>query len=120
MMIVPVKVAGEWTTDAVPFVFASDAAALDADDMFTGEIKVQGELSHTGAAWKLTGTIAAVKDFICDRCLEETTKEKTIAFSEELFPDDEDSGIVLHDEDSLDIEGFIRDTLIATQPIGEL
>lgn len=120
MMIVPVKVAGEWTMNAVPFVFASDAHALGADDVFQGRVEVRGELSHTGAAWKLTGTIRAVRSFICDRCLAQSSTEKTVAFSEELCPDEEESGIVLHNEDGLDIEGFIRDTLIAAQPIGEL
>ena len=98
------------------FKFSADKLDLnnDADESdFEGKIEVEGKITNGGKLFNVEGTIKYRKSFICDRCLNSSSENRSIKFDEELDKSDLDGDIA-------DLTEIIRDTLIASQPIQNL
>ena len=103
---------------SAPFHFKVSADKLELNDEadennFEGEIEVSGEIVDCGRLFDVKGTIKSRKSFICDRCLNPSSKEQLLDFNEELDKSDIEGDIA-------NITDMIRDTLIASQPIQNL
>ena len=103
---------------SVPFNFRFSADKLDLNDdtdksNFEGDIEINGKITDVGKLFNIEGTIKYRKFFICDRCLNPSSKDRLIEFDEELEKSDLDGDIV-------DLTEIIRDTLIVSQPIQNL
>lgn len=107
-----------------PFSFEADAAALDVvspDYSFEGPVRMEGRLLNTGAGIRAEGMVQAVKQFTCDRCLKACTEEQSHPFAEEFHQGREDeSDSSFYEGDTLDLLPFLRDVLVASQPIQNL
>ncbi len=108
------------------FRFVTTAAALDAvpeNAVLEGEIVVSGTLSNTGNGFRVSGTAAVGRSFVCDRCLRKCRENAVYAFSEEFrLPEgeaSEDDGIVIEDE-MLDLAPLVHDAILTAQPMQNL
>lgn len=77
------------------------------------DIKISGNVEDVGKKFVVTGQIACMKTFTCDRCLAQATTAQIIHFAEDF-----DKADAL--DDSLDITQLLRDELLANQPMKNL
>ena len=111
----------------IPFAFETTAEAIEAagaDFSFEGPVTAEGSLVCTGVCYRVQGTVKAVKHFTCDRCLADCHQEQVHEFMEEYRRaddvTDESAEAEVFWEDSIDIEGLVRDTLRASQSLSNL
>lgn len=108
----------------LPFAFTATAAELEAlsdDYEFAGPIEVTGNVVYTGVRWRVSGKIAAVKTYVCNRCLQACREEQLHEFAEDFTREaTEDDSINVFSGDLLDIEDLVRDTLLAAQSLSNI
>ena len=72
----------------LPFEFGATAKKLFgedfADDEFSGDVKVFGEVADVGKSFVVRGRIECQRNFTCDRCLAQATENLTQQFAEEF------------------------------------
>lgn len=122
-MIVRIKEIQDAGAEGLPFSFTKDASALElqtSDYSFEGIVNVKGTLTFTGNVYRIEGEIRATKHFVCDRCLDEFHQDRAEHFFDELTFAGEEGEDLLVDEGTLDIERYVRDTLLSAQPIQSL
>jgi len=98
-----------------PFEFSGTTEKLFGEDLedFAGEIKIVGAVEDVGRCFVVRGQIFCKKNFICDRCLSESTGEQVHDFEEEF-----DKSEAL--DELLDVTELLRDELLAGQPMKNL
>ena len=72
MMMIDVASADLLLGEARKFSFTVTASSLDLGEdisSYRGKVRVEGAVVDTGAVYRVIGTIWAVRNFICDRCL---------------------------------------------------
>ena len=80
---------------------------------FAGEIKIVGEVEDVERCFIVRGKIFCKRNFICDRCLTESTREQVHDFEEEF---DKSQAV----DELLDVTELLRDELLAGQPMKNL
>ena len=112
----------------IPFSFAVTAAEIDAVQesySFPGTIRVEGRVTDTGRALRVTGIILCKKAFVCDRCLKECIEEQRQEFAEDFCragagTDDENGEVNLFQGEEIELDAVVRDTLLAAQPVANV
>lgn len=104
--------------EIAPFEFKISAIDFCGEDFlengkFVGEIKIVGEVVNNKENLKIRGKVFCQKEFICDRCLSESTEKQVHDFVEELNRNE----II---DNAVDITEIIHDVLIISQPIKNL
>ena len=101
----------------LPFEFGATAKKLFgedfADDEFSGDVKVFGEVSDAGKSFVVRGRIECQRNFTCDRCLAQATENLTQQFAEEF-----DKSAVI--DDLIDVTELLRDELLLSRPMKNL
>lgn len=101
----------------VPFEFSATTAEIFGEDLsaegFGDDVKISGEVEDVGKSFVVRGKIECTKDFTCDRCLTQATENQLHEFEEEF-----DKSEV--EEDLIDVTEFLRDELLAAQPMKNL
>lgn len=124
MMMIDVASADLLLGEARKFSFTVTASSLDfGEDIssYRGKVRVEGAVVDTGAVYRVIGTIWAVRNFICDRCLAEGKRESTCDFSEDYAktPGEAD-GTGSCDGETIVLDDLVRDTLLMAEPLREL
>ena len=106
------------------FSFAVTPESLDMGTdarHFRGEIRVSGTVMNTGPSFRVTGTVAAFRIFVCDRCLSEGERLWTLDFSEDYAktPGETDEA-AFFDGETIILDDLVRDTLLVAEPLREL
>lgn len=100
-----------------PFKFVATAEKLFGEDFsadgFVGDVKIFGQVEDAGRCFVVRGHIECKKSFTCDRCLTRATQDQLHEFAEEF---DKSAAV----DDVLDVTEFLRDELIAGQPMKNL
>ena len=108
----------------LPFSFSTTAEELEirsGEYAFDGLIQIVGTVVYTGSCWRVTGTIEAVKTFVCDRCLTECRNAQSQPFSEDFAREaDDEEEVNVFEGDMIDIRTLVRNTLIASQPLSNI
>lgn len=124
MMKINITELGTALDSALSFSFSSTAAELDAEldngAEFTGAIEVAGQVVYTGSAFRVSGAVTATKSFTCDRCLKECEESERYEFSEDFVREDNGEAENVFAGDVIDITELVRDTLLASQSIGNV
>ena len=104
--------------EIIPFDFTRNAPELCGKDFLNdgeivGEIKISGKVEDVGGRFLIRGKILCEKKFVCDRCLADSTQSQVHKFFEELetVPDE---------DDLIDIEEIVLDTMAAGQSLKNL
>lgn len=101
----------------VPFEFSAAAGDLFGEDCaadgFIGDVKIVGTVEDAGKCYVVRGRIECTKTFTCDRCLTQATANQVHDFAEDF---DKSAAV----DDVLDVTEFLRDTLLAAQPMKNL
>ena len=108
-----------------PFSFETNAAELQVDDHFGGEITVHGTLVRVGSQFHVDGRVQATRTGECDRCLAETEEgveqgfHLTFSAAEDT---DEESGLISLPADAADIilDDEVRQVLRLEVPMKNL
>lgn len=99
---------------SAPYEFSGTAQELfdePLDDF--ADIKVSGNVEDVGKKFVVTGQIACIKSFICDRCLAQAKAAQVHHFAEDF---DKAEAV----DDLLDITELLRDELLANQSMKNL
>ena len=107
----------------LPFAFQASADELDvngADYSFTDPIKVTGTIVNTGTAFRVAGTLAATKHFVCNRCLKECDEAQEHTFAETFQRGGSEDADITVDGDMVELTALVRDTLLAAQPLSNI
>ena len=107
---------------AFSFTVAPELLAQGADmQQFRGEIRVDGTVMNTGSSLRVSGTVAACRHFVCDRCLAEGERPIALDFSEDYAktPGEADE-TAFYDGESIVLDDLVRDTLLVAEPLREL
>lgn len=107
---------------AFSFAVAPESLAPGEDmQHFRGAIRVDGTVMNTGSALRVSGTLAASRIFVCDRCLADGERSVALDFSEDYAktPGETDEA-VLYDGESIVLDDLVRDTLLVAEPLREL
>ena len=101
--------------DKIPFAFSATSEKLFGETLedFEGDIKIFGEVEDSGKCFVVRGRIECKKVFICDRCLTQATESQVHEFEEEF-----DKALAV--DDMIDVTEFLRDELLAGQPMKNL
>lgn len=103
--------------DKAPFEFSASAEKLFGEDFstdgFKDVLKIFGEVEDVGRCFVVRGRIECKKSFICDRCLTPATANQVHEFEEEF-----DKALAV--DDMIDVTEFLRDELLAGQPMKNL
>ena len=97
------------------FEFNAPSEKLSGENLedFAGEIKIVGRVEDVGRCFVVRGQIFCKRNFICDRCLTESTREQVHDFEEEF---DKSEAV----DELLDVTELLRDELLAGQPMKNL
>lgn len=121
--------AGKNPGGSYEFRFLVSAAALDVQFPgveIVGDIEFAGVLVYTGRAYNFSGDMKLTRNFQCDRCLEEFTREYTYSFEEEfkLRADyamvDENEDVNWFDGDEVELDEVFREMVILSQPLNNI
>lgn len=102
----------------VPFEFSEEAviffgAELAAEENFSGNVEVSGEIVNDGKNFVARGKAACLRNFVCDKCLEQSSEKFFCEFDEELAAEEIAENVA-------DITELVRDTILASLPIKNL
>ena len=106
------------------FSFAVTPESLelgDEDRRFRGEIRVDGTVMNTGSSFRVVGTVAVCRRFVCDRCLSAGERAVTLDFTEDYTktPGETDE-TASYDGTAIILDDLVRDTLLVAEPLREL
>ena len=106
------------------FSFTAAPESLDmGEDVqhFRGEIRVDGTVMNTGSSFRVVGTVAVCRRFVCDRCLSAGERAVTLDFTEDYTKTPgETNEAALYDGESIVLDDLVRDTLLVAEPLREL
>ncbi|MBS1910418.1 MAG: DUF177 domain-containing protein [Bacteroidetes bacterium] len=107
------------------FAFDVPASAINLDESFLGNVKVEGTLRKVSSQFFLTSTITRTYVRECDRCLAEIRVEGSIPltvyyrteFGDRRGLEDEDNVVTLEpDQESIVLDDEVRDAILLDLP----